>query len=68
MGAQPRIGLPPIESDLLCLVDRADEKPNLDGEELDIGEVDLDVSNHHQSLVENAVENVDETIGARRGY
>ena len=66
--AQSRIGLPPVESDLLGLVDGADEKPDLNGEELDVGEVDLDVSHHHQSLVENTVENVDETIGARRGY
>jgi hypothetical protein len=66
--AQSRIGLPPVESDLLGLVYRANEKPNLNGEELNVGEVDLDVTNHHQTFVENAVENVDEPIGTRRGY
>jgi len=66
--AQSRIGLPPVESDLLGLVDRANEKSNLYSEELDVGEVDLDVSNHHQALVENAVENIDETVGTRRAY
>ena len=68
VGAQSRIGLPPVESDLLGLVDRANEKSNLYSEELDVGEVDLDVADDDEALVEHAIENVNQTIGARRGY
>ena len=66
--AQTWICSPPIEPDLLGLVDRADEKPDLNGEELDVGEVDLDVADNDEALIEHAIENVDETVGARRGY
>ena len=68
LSAQARIRFPPVESDLLGLVDRANEKSHLDGEELDVGEVDLDVADHDEALVEHAIENVDETVGTRRGY
>jgi len=59
---------PPVHSDLFGFVDRADEKANLDGEKLDVGEVDLDVADDDEALVEHAIENVDQTIGARRRY
>ena len=59
---------PPVHSYLFGFVDRADEKANLDGEKLDIGEVDLDVADDNEALVEHAIENVDQTIGARRRY
>ena len=59
---------PPVQSDLLGFVDRADEKANLDGEKLDVGEIDLDVADDHEPLVEHAIEDIDQTIGARRGY
>ena len=68
MSAQPRIGLPPVEPDLLGFVDRADEETDLNREELDVGEVDLDVADDDKALVEHAIQNVDQTIGARRGY
>ncbi len=55
---------PPVHSDLFGFVDRADEKANLDGEKLDVGEVDLDVADDDEALVEHAIENVDQTIGA----
>src|SRR3979411_1296645 len=66
--AQSRICPPPVHSDLLRLVDGADEKADLNREELDVREIDLDVANHDEALVEHAIEDVDETIGARRGY
>jgi hypothetical protein len=66
--AQSGIGPPPIHSYLLCLVDRADEEANLNREELYVGEIDLDVADHDEALVEHAIEDVDETVGARRGY
>jgi hypothetical protein len=59
---------PPVEANLFGLVDRAHEQPHLNGEELDIGEVDLDVAGDHEALVEHSVENVDEAVRAiRRG-
>jgi hypothetical protein len=67
-SAKSGIVTPPVHSDLLGLVDRADEEADLDREELDIGEVDLDVADDDEALVENAIKNVDKTIGARRGY
>jgi len=68
VGAQARIRSPPVETDLLGLVDRANEKTDLNGEELDVGEVDLDVADYDEALVEHTVEDVDEAVGARRGY
>jgi hypothetical protein len=67
-SAKAWVVTPPVHSDLLGLVDGADEKPDLDGEELDVGEVDLDVADHDEALVEHAIQNVDKTIGTRRGY
>jgi hypothetical protein len=66
--AEPRICLPPVQSDLLGLIDRADEKTYLDGEELNVGEIDLDVAYDNEALVEHAVQDVNQTIAARRGY
>ena len=66
--AEARIISPPVEPDLLGLVDRADEQPHLDGEELDVGEVDLDVAGHDEALVEHPIEDVDEAMRARRRY
>jgi hypothetical protein len=67
-GAKTWIVTPPVHSNLLGLVDGADEKPDLDGKELDVGEVDLDVADDDEALVEHTIQNVDQTIGARRGY
>ena len=66
--AQSGIGLPPVEADLLGFVDRADQESNLNGEQFDVGEVDFDVADDHEALVEHTIENVDQTVGARRGY
>src|SRR6266850_7852834 len=43
--------LPPVESDLLRLVDGADDQPDADGEELDLGERHLDVARDDEALV-----------------
>src|SRR5262249_31762063 len=58
------IELPPVEAELLGLAQRADEQPDPDGEQLDFGERDLDVSCDHESLVEDTVENLHETCRA----
>jgi hypothetical protein len=53
---------------LLGLVNGANQKTNLNGKELDVGEIDLDVTDDDESLVEHTVEDVDEAVAARRGY
>src|SRR5262245_10928581 len=58
------VGPPPVHADLLRLVDRADDEPDPDGEELDLGEGDPDVARDQQALVEDPVQHVHE---ARRG-
>jgi len=68
LRAQARVRPPPIHSDLFRFVDRTDEKANLNSEELDVGEVDLDVADNDQALIEHAIENIDEPIAPRRGY
>src|SRR5690349_16176825 len=65
--AQTWIGAPPIESNLLGFVDRADEETNLNREKFDVGKIDLDVTDDDETLVEHAVEDVNEAVSARRG-
>jgi len=55
---------PPIEPDFLRFVQGADEKANPDGEQLDFGQGDLDVSRDDKSLIEHPIEHVDQTCGA----
>ena len=64
---QAWIAPPPVQSDLLGFVDRANKKPYLNREELDVRKVDLYVAGNDQSLVEDAVENVDQSVRSRRG-
>src|SRR3954453_16180465 len=52
---------PPVETDLLGLVDRADEQPDANRQQLDFGQRHLDVAGDDEPLVENTVENVDES-------
>src|SRR5580765_2438555 len=54
------IVFPPVETDLLRLVDRADEQPDADRQELDFRQRHLDVAGHDEPLVEDPIENVDE--------
>src|SRR5437867_10156900 len=61
---QVGVVLPPVEADLLRLVDGAHDQTNPDGEQFDFGEGNLDVAGHDQALVENPVEDVDEPTGA----
>src|SRR4051812_18306535 len=67
-GRQPRIASPPVQSDLLGLVDRADEQTNLNRQQLDVGEIDLDVAGNHQTFVEHPIQDVDEAMRTRRVY
>src|SRR5437764_15399325 len=59
-GREVVVVLPPVEPDLLRLVDRADDQADADGEELDLGERHLDVAGDDEPLVENPIEDVDE--------
>src|SRR6058998_1366176 len=58
------IVLPPVEPDLPRLVDGADDQPDADCEELDFGDRDANVAGDGKSLVEHAVENIDDATGA----
>src|SRR5436190_18116749 len=53
----PEIGIvaPPVQPDLLRLVDRADDQAYADGEQLDLGQRHADVARYEQPLVEDAV-------------
>ena len=55
------VEFPPVEADLLRLVDRADQQPDPNREQLDFRQRHLDVAGDDEAFVENAVENVDET-------
>ena len=59
-GGKRGIPLPPVDTHLLGAVDRGDDQPQLDGEQLDVEEVDLDVPGDHDPLVEDALEDVGE--------
>ena len=62
-GRQVVIVLPPIEANLLGFVDRADEQPDPDGQQLDFRERNLDISRDDEPLVEDTVENINQTRG-----
>jgi hypothetical protein len=65
-GREVTVISPPVQSDLLGLVDRAHDETDTNREELDLGERDLDVTGHDQALVEDAVENVNKSAGSAR--
>src|SRR5436309_1547352 len=57
---QGGIVTPPIQPYLLGLVKGAHQQPDLDREQLDIGQRDFDVASDDQALVQNAIEDVDQ--------
>src|SRR5882672_5689782 len=67
-GLLPRrqmvIVFPPVETNLLGLVDRANEQADPDREQLDFGERHLDVAGHDEPLVQDPVEDVDQACGS----
>ena len=52
---------PPVEANLARLVQRADDQANAYGEQLDFGERDLDISADEQSLIQNPIQDLDES-------
>ena len=57
------VEFPPVETDLLSFVDRADEEADADRQQLDFGERHLDIAGDDQPFVEHAIEDVNETGG-----
>src|SRR5215813_13461507 len=55
---------PPVQPDLLGFVDRTDEQSDTDGKELDLCQRDLDIAGHHEALVQDPVEHLDQPGGA----
>lgn len=60
-----RIMLPPIETDLFGLVYRTDQQANSDGQQLDIGQRDTDVSRDYQALIQYPIQDVDQVRCSR---
>src|SRR5688572_12737701 len=56
---QVMIELPPVQPDLLGLIDRTDQEADSNREQLHFGERHLDVARHDEPFVEHAIENVD---------
>src|SRR3982074_64392 len=54
------IVLPPVETNLLRLVDGTDQQPDPNREKLNLRERNLDIPRNDESLVENAIEDVDQ--------
>src|SRR5439155_3264718 len=67
VAAQRRVRLPPVDPHLLRALDRCDEQAELDREELDVKQVDLDVSGDNDPLVQHALEDVGEVRGTPGG-
>src|SRR4051794_4179784 len=63
LARQRRVGLPPVDPHLAGPVDGGDEQPQLDRQQLDVEEVDLDVTRDDDALVEHALEDVGEARG-----
>jgi len=57
-GAEPWISLPPVDADFARRVERCDHQAQVDGEQLDVEQVDLDVARDHQPLVEHPFQDV----------
>src|SRR3989442_11578191 len=63
LATKRRVVPPPVESDLLGLVDRAHQESDADREQLDVRERHADVARDHEALVQDAVEEIDERRG-----
>ena len=59
-GDRSPIVPPPVEPDLLRLVERTDQQTDADRQQLDFRERHLDVTGDDEPLVEHAVEDVDQ--------
>src|SRR4051794_33169620 len=64
---QRRVALPPVDAHLTGAVDRGDQQPKLDRQQLDVEQVDLDVAGDDDALVEHPFEDVREVVVRARG-
>src|SRR5205807_9730868 len=64
-GSQVVVVTPPVKADLLRLVDRANDQPDPDREQLDLRERHLDIAGDHKTFVEHAIENVQDRKSTR---
>src|SRR3954462_15293936 len=55
---QRGIALPPVDAHLSSALDGCDQQAQLDGQQLDVEQVDLDVAGDDDALVEHALEDV----------
>ena len=62
LTGEERVVAPPGHPQLLGLVRRGDEQPDLDGQQLDVQEVDADVAGDHEALVQDPFEHVGERV------
>jgi hypothetical protein len=53
------IVLPPVEADLLGLIHRAHQEAYADGQQLDIGERNPDITRNYQPFIKNPIQDID---------
>jgi hypothetical protein len=57
-GAEPGVSLPPVDANFPRRVERSDDEPQFDGEQLDVEQVDLNIARDHKALVEHPFQDV----------
>src|SRR5207248_11733122 len=62
------VGHPPVQTDLLRLVDGTDQEANANRQELDFRERKPDIAGHDEALVENPIEDLNESGGTRMAF
>src|SRR4051794_1313559 len=63
---QRAVALPPVDAHLARAIDRCDQQPQLDRQQLDVQQVDLDVAGDDDPLVEHTLEDVGQVRFRRR--
>src|SRR5581483_8872610 len=59
-AAQEAVASPPVQPDLRGLVDRADQQPDANRQQLDVRQRDADIAGDDETLVQHPIENVHE--------
>src|SRR6185503_11360256 len=68
LGACRQVGVvaPPVQTDLLGFIDRANQQTNLQSQKLHIRQRHFDVASDYKSFIKNTVENINQTRGTGR--
>src|SRR5579871_653028 len=61
--AEPRVAFPPVDADLLGRLERGDHQAQLDREQLDVEQIDPDVTRDHDPLVQDPFQDVAQVGG-----